>query len=257
MRTCTPGAIKSSDRQYTKTDNTILCILIAVLIPLSVWAHWTQETFSLWSALIISFLYIIMLGIRFYSPVLNATIGSLLPFLIIGPSLFISDWFRAVEVFFLAVPIQCLAGIIIASIILFARKGSEGFHKNTLLCIAFSLIFSLFLLQLGGNWTAGILTIFFIGFLPAFLSFEVYHLASRKQFVLAPFRIGIWSGGIAGVIAICFMVGASHGESGLEAAAVSPFILLAFVIAGILVGYFYKWRGKPFCSPMIANFRES
>jgi hypothetical protein len=69
------------------------------------------------------------LSIRFYSPALSAVIGNLLPILIIGPSLFISSWFREVELLFLAIPLECLVGVTISGIMLFVKKGKAGFHS--------------------------------------------------------------------------------------------------------------------------------
>lgn len=110
----------------------------------------------------------------------------------------------------------------------------------------------------GNMAEAGIIVIsyfVFVAALPIYVSFEIYHLIRRKELIVTPFRIGIMSGIIFGIIAIYYEVVTSHGESGLVAAALSPFVLLGFVFSGALVAWFYKRRNKPFCSLLIRKLK--
>jgi len=84
-----------------------------------------------------------------------------------------------------------------------------------------------------------------VGIIPMFLFFEIYHFARRKSYISYPFVKGILVGSSMGTIVLYFLLKDSHGESGLAFIGFSPFVVVGFIVVGILVAWFYKWRSKP------------
>jgi hypothetical protein len=112
-----------------------------------------------------------------------------------------------------------------------------------------SVIFVICLFIIGPNMMIGIFAVMIwgiiVGVIPMFLFFEIYHFARRKSYISYPFVKGIIAGSVMGTIGLYFLQKDSHGESGLAFVAFSPFLLIGFIVVGILVAWFYKWWSKP------------
>lgn len=112
-----------------------------------------------------------------------------------------------------------------------------------------SVIFVICLFIIGPNMMLGIFAVMMwgiiIGVIPMFLFFEIYHFTRRKNYISYPFVKGILAGSVIGTIVLFFLLKDSYGESGLAFVAFSPFVLIGFIVVGILVAWFYKWRSKP------------
>ena len=118
-------------------------------------------------------------------------------------------------------------------------------------------IFNIDLLIIRYNLIFAILS--FIGWgmvvcvIPIILFFEIYHWAKNESQITWPYLKGILAGLIIGIISTSFftiysLINAT-GESGLALVGwlfiIVPFVVIGFVITGIFVATFYKWRKKP------------
>jgi len=112
-----------------------------------------------------------------------------------------------------------------------------------------SIIFVICLFIIGPNMMLGISAVMMwgiiVGVIPMFLFFEIYHFARRKSYISSLFVKGIFAGSVMGTIVLFFMLKGSHGESSLAFIAFAPFVVVGFIVVGVLVAWFYKRRNKP------------
>lgn len=79
---------------------------------------------------------------------------------------------------------------------------------------------------------------------PTFLLLETGHLVFNRARIDRPFREGILTGSFFGFIALYSLFKSTSGEGALGVLFLSPFIVMAFGLGGVLVSYIYEYRGN-------------
>ncbi len=74
---------------------------------------------------------------------------------------------------------------------------------------------------------------------PVIVIMEIYYWRKRKNVVEKPFKEARNFSLIVGLVVTVIMFASAHGESGLVAIVMCPFIFLGFYVGGLLIGAFY------------------
>lgn len=80
--------------------------------------------------------------------------------------------------------------------------------------------------------------------IPLVLIIEVYHWVKKRNRVKKPLLLGTFIGFCLGVITLTWMLYDLSGESGFGAIMMAPFVFLALVGLGFMVGLCYKAKGR-------------
>lgn len=83
-------------------------------------------------------------------------------------------------------------------------------------------------------------------FLPTILLLEIGHWVTHSQTISHPFTKCLALSTAFGMIFTLHGIYSAEGEKGLVAVAIAPFIVIVFSFCGLLLGWVYKARGKPF-----------
>lgn len=81
--------------------------------------------------------------------------------------------------------------------------------------------------------------------IPLFLFFEIYHWVRNKNQISWAYLKGISVSLIIGITVTYLLLRSATGESGLAFLALTPFLIGGFIITGILISSFYRWRKRP------------